>query len=111
MEVSFYLTLSLSFIPANQNTYHLALQTVETQMRWLISHYTVNPLYNDTRYNDKVCYNDNLNVTKPLLKLMVTVNEKLCKNIALKLQATYILNICLTEAILTNIQNICSMGK
>ena len=36
------------------------------------------------------------------------------KNIALKLQATYILDICenrLTEAILTSIQNICSMRK
>ena len=30
--------------------------------------YTVNPLYIDTRYNDKIRYNDNLNVTKPALK-------------------------------------------
>ena len=29
---------------------------------------TVNPLYTDTRYNDKICYNDSLNVTKPPLK-------------------------------------------
>ena len=29
---------------------------------------TDNPLYTDTRYNDKICYNDNLNVTKPSLK-------------------------------------------
>ena len=29
---------------------------------------TVNPLYTDTRYNDKIRYNDNLNVTKPSLK-------------------------------------------
>ena len=28
----------------------------------------VNPLYTDTRYNDKILYNDNLNVTKPSLK-------------------------------------------
>ena len=26
------------------------------------------PLYTDTRYNDKIRYNDNLNVTKPQLK-------------------------------------------
>ena len=26
---------------------------------------TVIPLYTDTRYNDKIRYNDNLNVTKP----------------------------------------------
>ena len=30
--------------------------------------YTVNPLYTDTRYNDKIRYNDNLNVTKPSMK-------------------------------------------
>ena len=30
--------------------------------------YTDNPLYTDTRYNDKIHYNDNLTVTKPLLK-------------------------------------------
>ena len=29
--------------------------------------YTDNPLYTDTRYNDKICYNDNLTVKKPLL--------------------------------------------
>ena len=27
---------------------------------------TDNPLYTDTRYNDKIRYNDNFNVTKPL---------------------------------------------
>ena len=27
-----------------------------------------NPLYTDTRYNDTIRYNDNLAVTKPLLK-------------------------------------------
>ena len=44
----------------------------------------------------------------------VTVNEKLCKNIALNLQATYVLDICKncrTEAMLTNIQNIYSIKK
>ena len=30
--------------------------------------YTVNLLYTDTRYNDKIRYNDNLNVTKHSLK-------------------------------------------
>ena len=34
-----------------------------------LSSNTVNPLYTDTRYNDKICYNDNLTVTKPLLKM------------------------------------------
>ena len=29
---------------------------------------TDNPLYTNTRYNDKIRYNDNLNVTKPSLK-------------------------------------------
>ena len=29
---------------------------------------TENPLYTDTRYNDKTRYNDNLTVKKPLLK-------------------------------------------
>ena len=29
---------------------------------------TVNPLCTDTRYNDKICYNDNLNVMKPSVK-------------------------------------------
>ena len=54
---------------------------------------TVNPLYTDTRYNDKIRYNDNLNVTK-IFAQEVTVNEKLCKNIALEFQATYVLDIC-----------------
>ena len=29
---------------------------------------TVNPFYSDTRYNNKIGYNDNLNVTKSSLK-------------------------------------------
>ena len=29
---------------------------------------TANPLYTDTRYNDQIRYNDNLNVTKPSLR-------------------------------------------
>ena len=30
--------------------------------------YTDNPLYTDTRYDEKIRYNDNLTVTKPSLK-------------------------------------------
>ena len=33
-----------------------------------LKRYTVNPLYTDARYNDKIRYNDNLNVTKHSLK-------------------------------------------
>ena len=51
---------------------------------------TVNPLYTDTRYNDKIRYNHNLNATKPSLGPIA--NDKLCKNIALKVQATYSLD-------------------
>ena len=35
---------------------------------FIYSHYTGNPLYTDTRYNDKIRYNDYLTVTKPSLK-------------------------------------------
>ena len=42
---------------------------------------TVNPLYTDTRYNDKIRYNDNLSVTKPLLK-----KRRLMRNYAKTLQ-------------------------
>ena len=44
---------------------------------------TVNPLYTDTRYNDKIRYNDNLSVTKPLLKkrrLMRNYAKKIARN-------------------------------
>ena len=36
---------------------------------------TNNPLYTDTRYNDKIHYNDNLPVTKPLLKRLQLVTN------------------------------------
>ena len=37
-------------------------------VKFPVPHYvTDNPLYTDTRYNDKVRYNDNLTVTKPSL--------------------------------------------
>ena len=58
---------------------------------------TVNPLSTNTRYTDKICYYDNLNVTKPSLK-----RWRLMRNYAKTS------NICfgyLIEAILTNIQN------
>ena len=41
--------------------------------------HTVNPLYTDTRYNDKIRYNENLNVTKPSLK-----KRRLMRNYAKK---------------------------
>ena len=38
-------------------------------LQWQQGHwYTVNPLYTDTRYNDKIRYNDNLNVMKHSLR-------------------------------------------
>ena len=67
----------------------------------MIKSTTVNPLYNDTWYNDKIRYNDNLIARN--LRSRVIVNKKLCKNIALKLQDTYVLDFCwnrLNEAIL-----------
>ena len=56
--------------------------------------YTENPLYTGTPY-DNIRYNNNFNVTKPSLSVEVTDNEKLCENFALKLQATFVLDICL----------------
>ena len=37
--------------------------------------YADNPLCNDTRYNDKIRYNDNLTVAKPLLKRLQVVTN------------------------------------
>ena len=37
-------------------------------MQFSIKVCTVNPLYNDTRYSEKICYTDNLNVTTPSLR-------------------------------------------
>ena len=39
---------------------------IEKQIKKLQT--TDNPLYTDTRFNDKIRYNDNLTVTKPSLK-------------------------------------------
>ena len=58
---------------------------------WYIRTYTVNPLYTVIRYNENIHSNNNFNVTK--LSLRRWVNEILY-NIALKLQATYVLDIC-----------------
>ena len=66
------------------------------------SYDTDNPLYTDTRYNNKICYNDNLTVT---------ISHKLCRNIELNTSKKQMFWIFLREAILTNIQNICSKGK
>ena len=44
--------------------FSMAQLTLLRYFRWR----TVNPFYNDTRYNNKIRYNDNLNVTKPSLK-------------------------------------------
>ena len=52
----------------------------------------VNSLYTDTQYNDTIRYNKN--ESQETFAQEVTVKEKLCKNIALKLQATYVLDIC-----------------
>ena len=55
---------------------------------------------------DKIRYNENLR--HETFAQEVTVNAKLCKNIAMKLQATYVVDICenrLREGILINIQN------
>ena len=56
----------------------------------------VNPLYTDTQYNDKTHYNVNLNVTKPSLKRCQLMKHyaRILHYIALKQQATYVLNIC-----------------
>ena len=35
---------------------------------YFVNNNTDNPLYTDTRYNDKIHYDDNLTVTKPSLK-------------------------------------------
>ena len=44
---------------------------------------TVNPLYTDTRYNDKISYTDNLTIMETLSQ-EVTVNQKLCRNIIIQ---------------------------
>ena len=67
---------------------------------------TVNRLYTDTRYNDKIRYTDNLTSTETLSKEM-TVNQKLCRNIIIQYFKQHMFLI-LT---LTNIQNIHSMKK
>ena len=67
--------------------YHCPLWSAECSWR------TVNPLYTDTRYNDKIHYNDNLNVTKHSLKRWQLMRNY-ARMVALKLQATNVLNIC-----------------
>ena len=62
---------------------------------------TVNPLYTDTRNNDRIRYNDNLIITKLLLQ-ETTISHKFCKNIVFNTFNRH----RLSEAILTNIKNI-----
>ena len=50
---------------------------------------TNNPLYTDTRYNDKIRYDDNLTVTKPSLK-----RSQLVTNYARILYLILLRNIC-----------------
>ena len=45
--------------------------------------FTVNPYYNDIRYNYKIRYTDNLTSTETLSQ-EVTVNQKLCRNIVIQ---------------------------
>ena len=70
---------------------------------------TMNPLYNDIRYNSKLCYNVNLVCIKisglciffidsPMLFFKKTYFLDICKN-------------CLDEAILTNTQNVLFIRK
>ena len=44
------------------------LMDLETPGSFFLNLFTDNPLYTDTRYKDKLRYNDNLTVTKPSLK-------------------------------------------
>ena len=59
---------------------------------WAVIIYTLNPFYIDTPYNIKIRYNEV--ECHETFSQEVRVKEKLCKNIALKLQATYVLDIC-----------------
>ena len=43
-------------------------QVPKLRYPYTVPTYTVNPLYTDTRYNDKIHYNNNLTSTKPSLK-------------------------------------------
>ena len=62
---------------------------------------TVNPLYTDTLYNDKIHHTDNLNFMKPLQEMIVNnVLQEYCNK-----------TLTNSEAILTNIQSICSRRK
>ena len=40
----------------------------EEQMKTKQTPHKVNPLYTDTRYNDKIRYSDNMTITKPSLR-------------------------------------------
>ena len=76
-------------VPANQIYPYLQIRHFFLQK----SDDTVNPLYTDTRYNDQIRYNDNLNVTKPLLKRWQLMRNY-ARLIALNFQVAYVLDIC-----------------
>ena len=60
--------LESAFKCAQKGQIQNILHTQKVSSRPLLSILTDNPLYTDTQYNDKIRYNDNLTVTKPLLK-------------------------------------------
>ena len=65
---------------------------------------TVNPLYNDIRYNSKICYNVNSVCTKNQRIVYYFSDSHM-----LFFRKTYVFDICknrLAEAILTNTQNV-----
>ena len=57
---------------------------------------TVNPLYTDTRYNDKIRYIDNLTFTKSSLEVIIF--QKLCKNIAFNTLDMFWIQVYLLES-------------
>ena len=54
---------------------------------------TVNPHYTNTRYNDKICYTDNLTSTETLSQ-KVTVNQELCSSIIIQYFKQHVLDSC-----------------
>ena len=69
--------------------------------------YTVNPLYTDTRYNDKVRYNGYFDWHETLSQEAIDI-LKLGKNVVFNtLRNTFLIFVRIaSEAILTNIQNV-----
>ena len=78
---------------------------------WGIVKTTDNPLNTDTRYNDTIRYNDNLTVTKSTLKRKYSVTNyaRILYLVLTKKNIYFGYLLESPQAILTNIQNICSM--